>query len=67
MFMFDMALEYRHMYYEIHFFPERDGIRGSSWNPGEEGPDEKTYVHDIVSWVKRFRPAVRNGTQNLLQ
>jgi len=65
--VFSDSLGFRYLNYHIYFFPERDGIKGNSWNADDEGPAEKAYVHDIVSWAKKFRPAVRNGTQNLLQ
>ena len=67
MVIFGDSLSYRFLSYQIFFFPERDGVQGDHWRVGEEGPVEKAYVDDIVGWAKKFRPAVRNGTQNLLQ
>ncbi len=65
--VFSNSLAYRYVNLHVYFFPERDGIEGNSWDAGAEGSAEKAYVRDIVSWAKKFRPAVRNGTQNLLQ
>lgn len=44
-------------------FPERDGITGGSWEPGQEGPRERAYINDLVVWAQGFRPAVIRGTK----
>jgi len=61
------SLGSHYLNYYAYFFPELDGIQGNQWDVGNEGPAEKAYVQDVVSWAKRFRPAVRNGSQNLLR
>ena len=65
--LFADSLNFRYLNCNIFFFPERDGVQGDHWRVGEEGAVEKAYVDEIVSWAKKFRPAVRNGVQNQLQ
>ena len=60
------SLRNRYLHYYAFFFPERDGGNGDKWRVGELGPAEQAYVNDVVSWAKKFRQAVHNGTQNEL-
>jgi hypothetical protein len=61
------ALGQHYMNYTMYFFPERDGVQSTRWERSDLGPVEKTYVDEIVSWAKKFHPAVAKGTQNQLQ
>lgn len=58
------SLRFRFMNYNIYFFPERDGVRASRWSASDLGPVERTYVSEILSWAKRFQPAIPKGTLN---